>query len=491
MTFLDLLILTPELFFINFLLIFLWLSLYVRYKLPSNALSSSFSTYSCFLLFLVITIILNQPFVEASALFLDFIINPLNKVLKIFTLIVSMIVILTCLDSDKLLSINRWDVEVNFVRLLIISASLLIISINDFIYLFFCLEIYSLATYVLIGYRSKISVFSAESSLKYFILGTAFSVLIGYAIAIFYWTTGLTNFTSLELYLTFTSDTAYKFLNFDLFPLAVILLLVTLFFKLAAAPFHFWAPDVYEAAPTTSTYFLFVVPKIALLSILIKLSFLFSLYVGIFALLLSGTLSLLLGAIGGLFQTKLKRLLTYSMINNNGFFLFALAIPNIYGVVFLLFFLVIYTTTLLGLFTSLLSLRLNTTFVSLKNIWSWVNLFFINRVQSVFTSLLLFSSAGIPPLVGFITKFLILFVLILNFTDLHYLVVVALVVAPLSCFYYIRLVKVMGFTKKQNWLFIRPLSNTSAYVLSLCIVSLFLFFICSGTLINIIILTLI
>jgi proton-translocating NADH-quinone oxidoreductase chain N len=405
--------------------------------------------------------------------------------------LLSIVVILTSAGGEKLLSINKWDAEVNTIRLLTIFALLVIISINDLIYLFFALEVYSLAAYILIGYRGKISVFSGEAALKYFILGTVFSIIMGYSIGLVYWETGLTNFTHLEVYLNLIVELpASKELSLDLISFAIILFLISLFFKLASAPFHFWAPDVYDGAPTSTTYFLFVIPKVALISILIKLSFLCSLYISFIALVISGVLSLIIGGLGGLFQTKLKRLLTYSMINNNGFFLFALAVPSLYSTVFIIFFLIIYSVSLLGLFTSIISLRLQTNYVSLKNIWSWTSLFFINKAQSIATALLLFSSAGIPPLVGFISKFLILFILILNFTNLHYLIIIALLVAPLSCFYYIRIIKVMAFTKKQNWLFLHPLSAVAAYTLSLTVMSLFVFFISSGLVINLIILML-
>jgi NADH-quinone oxidoreductase subunit N len=113
-------------------------------------------------------------------------------------------------------------------------------------------------------------------------------------------------------------------------------------------------------------YFLAVVPKIALLAILLKLSFLWDTSAVINIIIFAAVLSLVFGSIGGLFQKRIKRLLTYSMINNNGFFLLALASGGLYGFTFMLFYLFIYTFSLLGLFTSLQVLRLQSTLVSLK-----------------------------------------------------------------------------------------------------------------------------
>lgn len=490
MAVLDVVILIPELFFTNFILLGLWVSLYFRYKWQNNNdyLYRSLNNYGVFLLSLIVVFLLNSPASQATILGGAFNIDLFSFILKSLTLLLAILVILTTDSSDKNLSINKVEVEVNFIRLLMVLTMLLIISINDFIYLFFTLEVYTLASYVLIGYRST-TVFSAESSLKYFIISTVFSILMAYAIAVFYWVSGLTNFSSLELYLWLADVTASNFQSFDFMTVAILLFVISIFFKLAAAPFHFWAPDVYDGAPTSTTYFLFIIPKVALLSILIKLTFLYSINITFIIFVISGVLNFLVGSLGGLLQTKIKRLLTYSMINNNGLLLFALSFCNLYSVVFIVFFLIIYTFTLIGLFTSILNTRLRSTMRSIKNIWSWTNLFFISKTQTIVVSLLLFSSAGIPPLVGFIAKFLLLFVLVLNFTNLYYLTLIALFIAPLSCFYYIRIVKVMAFLKKPNWLFLSPLTGFSAYILSISFFSLIILFLVSGLVINIIILS--
>lgn len=493
MSFLDFLILIPEMFLINFTIILLWAGVYGRYKVNNNGqqLYLSFNLYSNFLILLSVFLLLNSSFDVATCLLNTYIIDNYTTGLKIFTLLASFFLLMSTMSSERPLSLSFTDIEINTLRLLVISSLLLLIGFNDFIYLFFALEVYSLASYILIGYRGKISIFSVESSLKYFILGTVFSIIMVYSIALIYWTTGLTNFSVLDLYLNFSGNSAYKLLDFDLMVVASILLLISLFFKLGAAPFHFWAPEVYEGAPTIITYFLFVVPKIAILAIFIKLEFLFYATNTLWVVVVAAIFSMFIGALGGLFQSKLKRLLTYSMINNNGFFLFALSLLNSFSLIFIIFFLIVYVITLIGLFTSIINTRLQQSYIGLKNIWSWTSLFFINKTQSITTSLLLFSSAGIPPLVGFISKFLILLSLVLNSTSAYYLIIIALLVAPLSCFYYIRVVKTMGFTKKTNWLFIKPVSSISSYIISLSLISVFLLLLSSGLWINLIILAVI
>jgi len=124
-----------------------------------------------------------------------------------------------------------------------------------------------------VGYNGRFSVFSSEAALKYFIIGTIFSIIMAYGIALLYLSTGLTKLNLIELYTSF--GTGYLILNdINMLEIGSVFLLIGILFKLSAAPFHIWAPDVYEGASTTTTFFLFVVPKIALFILIINLNFL-------------------------------------------------------------------------------------------------------------------------------------------------------------------------------------------------------------------------
>jgi NADH-quinone oxidoreductase subunit N len=127
-------------------------------------------------------------------------------------------------------------------------------------------------------------------------------------------------------------------------------------------------------------------------------------------LILSAILSFFVGSLGGVFQKRIKRLLAYSAVSNNGFFLLALLVGNVYGTTVLLFFLVVYVFTLIGTFSSLqvIVLESNQDF-EVSNIWSWTSLVFVRKLLAISLVILLFSSAGIPPFVGFMTKFVLLF----------------------------------------------------------------------------------
>lgn len=180
MSFLDFLILIPEMFLINFTIILLWAGVYGRYKVNNNGqqLYLSFNLYSNFLILLSVFLLLNSSFDVATCLLNTYIIDNYTTGLKIFTLLASFFLLMSTMSSERPLSLSFTDIEINTLRLLVISSLLLLIGFNDFIYLFFALEVYSLASYILIGYRGKISIFSVESSLKYFILGTVFSIIM-------------------------------------------------------------------------------------------------------------------------------------------------------------------------------------------------------------------------------------------------------------------------------------------------------------------------
>jgi NADH-quinone oxidoreductase subunit N len=486
MSFLDVFLIIPEIFFINYIVVFLWVGLYLRYKTTGNTLFFTFNSYAIFLILQVIILFTNAPVDSATVLNNIYVVGNFELFLKLFTLITSLLTLLLIRGTTVIYNLTKFgfDIELETIKLIIISSMLFLISVNDFLYLFFILELYALSAYVFVGYKGKFFVFSSEAALKYFILGTVFSIVMAYSIALIYLATGLTNFSSLDAYLTVGVQTAFYWNYYDLLFYSVLLLLVSFFFKLAVSPFHFWAPDVYDGAPTTTMFFLSVIPKIAILGVLVKLTFLWATPTITLVIVFSAILSVVVGSIGGIFQKRFKRLLTYSMVNNNGFFLLPLTVMGLYGYIFMFFFLIIYTFSLIGLFGSLMSLKLQSTLTGLKNLWSWTNLFFINKLHAILTAILFFSSAGLPPLVGFMSKFLILCTLVLNSSNLYYLLILVLIFAPLSCFYYIRIIKIMAFSKKRFWIFLQTPTLLTSYLLSLSVVLLIIFFICSGLLLN-------
>lgn len=479
MKFLDIFITLPEFFFINVVTIFLFLGLYLRYITPTHLWAKTFGFYSIFLLILYLLLLINTNFENSFAFNTAYLFTITGLFLKILLLLFAILIFFVSIEAEKTYKNYDAVLEIWFIRLLVIFSLNLVISANDLISIFFALELYALSSYILIGYRGKFSVFSSEVSIKYFILGTVFSIIFVYGISLFYMSTGLTNLYDISAFINLAGFSSVDKFN-NLNRCAAIFLFIGVLFKLAASPFHFWSPDVYDGSPTTMVLFLATLPKIALLALLMKLNFLLEVFDLSTLLFTCGILSVLIGSIGGLFQKRIKRLLAYSMINNTGFLVLAVSIFSITSASFVIFFLIMYLLTLIGLFGVILSLRPVKTSSLIKNIYGLSNLFFINKALTVSLIIFLFTSAGLPPLVGFLSKFFVLLSLVNFNSQLFYILVLILILAPLSGFYYIRILKFLSFNKKRYWIFFYPISTPLAYIVALNVFLAFLSFWLSG-----------
>jgi NADH-quinone oxidoreductase subunit N len=248
-----------------------------------------------------------------------------------------------------------------------------------------------------------------------------------------------------------------NFIGFILF--GFILISISLFFKLTVAPFHLWALDVYEGCPLFIMIFLSILPKFIFFIIIFKLYYIifFSLtnYLTIYFLIIAG-LSFIIGSIGGLYQLKIRRLLVYSMIYNNGYFLLMLANPSLFNMTALCYFLVIYILNLLGLFICIIALRSAITGKQITSIYSLTNLLRINPLIAVSFIFLLFSLSGIPPLIGFFGKFYLLYTGFNN--EFLFIICLGLFTSIINTFYYIKLIKIIAFTKNNSYIFFEPIS---------------------------------
>jgi len=213
-------------------------------------------------------------------------------------------------------------------------------------------------------------------------------------------------------------------------------IIIALLFKLAAAPFHMWAPDVYEGSPTIVTAYFAIVPKIATLGILYQL--LFGPFSSLFSqlqpiLLVSALLSIMIGSLGAINQTKVKRLIAYSAIAHMGFMLIGLSTGAQSGLLATFVYIVIYMITSFNTFAFVLSLN------SPNYISQLTGLSRYNPILAITFALCLFSMAGVPPLAGFFSKYLILLSAIGN--GLYFVAFIAIIFSVVGSFYYLRLIK--------------------------------------------------
>ena len=348
---------------------------------------------------------------------------------------------------------------------LVIFGLILLVSVNDFLAFYLTLELQSFSLYILATYK-QFSNFSTEAGIKYFILGAISSGLLLFGISLIYGLTGILNFNELEFFLL------HNFFNFDLFYIiglvfAFFLILSGFFFKIGAFPFHSWIVDVYEGVPTLSTAFFSLIPKIAILSLLIRFSFNFLNNIffnwGIIFIIIS-IFSTFIGTFGALFQIKIKRLFAYSAIGHVGFLMLGLSLFSINGLNSIIFYIFIYSLLVLNLFSIILVLR-KYNYKKLKLITDLISLNKNNLLLVSFLALSLFSIAGIPPLMGFYSKMYIFFSAV-EF-ELFFFILFMLILSMIGAFYYVRLIKLLFFDLNKNYIFLIEPTKEIAYIIVL------------------------
>ena len=441
---------------------------------------TNLSRLSLLTFLLTFLLLINNPIQNALLLYNTLIIDDFTSFLKGLILFSSFFCILMSLDYIKKESLNAFE----FIILLVLSTSsmLFLVSSADLISLYLAIEAQSLCFYVLAAMKRN-SEFSTEAGLKYFLLGAFSSGLLLFGCSLIYGFTGVTNFS--ELARIFTGGTQEILVSTTSLPaceLGMVFLLVGFLFKITAVPFHMWSPDVYEGAPTPVTAFFLIVPKAALFGVFLRI-FLESFYDFILPwqkiLLVTSISSMILGSIAALSQTRIKRLLAYSSIGHVGYLLAGFACGTIEGIQALLIYLFVYVLMNLNMFAFILCGMRREQIQTIPRIKYITDLAFLaktNPILAVTFTITMFSMAGIPPLAGFYSKAYLFFAAMSS--SLYVLALVGVLCSVLSCFYYIRLVKIMYFEAPKNWCsFSRiPVENAITLALSLFFIMFFMFY---------------
>ena len=389
------------------------------------------------------------------------------KVILTLTFIVWFFLSLTYVQQEKLNSFEYW-----IISLLGLAGMYFVLQANDFMSLYLSVEFQSLTFYVLTSFKRS-SEFSTESGLKYFILGAFSSALLLFGLSLLYSLTGLTNLT----------DYARFFSGFevDTYGAVVGLLFIctSLLFKLSAAPFHMWSPDVYEGAPTAVTAYLSILPKLGVITILSRLCFFTFHYNYSFwqpIILVSAYLSIFIGTFSAFYQKKIKRFIAYSSISHIGFFLIGFIGADTESFFSIVFYFLAYLIMSISIFFLVTSFR----YFQYPNHFQvrWINDFSglgqMNPILAFSLTLIVFSMAGIPPLIGFFAKLFVLLAAIQN--QFYSLSVVAVLVSCVGCFYYIRFIKLMYFENLATWKVLYPINKINSIFLGcLCFIIAFLF----------------
>ncbi len=329
--------------------------------------------------------------------------------------------------------------------LILMSAAgfLLMVDSENFIMLFIGLEIGSISLYALAG-LNRGDQLSNEASLKYFLLGSLASCILIYGIALVY--------VSLSISGVYETSIAISFIGADNIPLTtligIILIIVGLLFKVAAAPFQAWAPDVYQGSPTGYVGYMASIAKASSFIVLARLSAVsLNFVIEKFNLFFTAViiLSVLLGALFATNQTDLKRLIAYSGVIQSGFILSGISF-GVYGISASIFYLTTYIIQLIGVFTifSIISGQLSSNF----EISNLSGLFKENKFLTVTFSIFMLGIAGLPLTSGFVSKF----ILITNLWSYEkYILVTVLLLSTVAGFYfYLKPIWVAAVEKTDN-----------------------------------------
>jgi NADH-quinone oxidoreductase subunit N len=269
--------------------------------------------------------------------------------------------------------------------------------------------------------------------------------------------------------------------NLNLVYIGFMLICISLFIKLAIAPFHFWSLDVYEGSPNSTTFFFAVVPKIGLFVLLLRICY-SSFYCGFTSnwqlyFIVFAVLSIFVGSVGGLEQRKLKSLLAYSSISHTGYLLLCFSTSTVEGMQMMLYYLVIFMISGLCFWSVYLFIRQKRSFYFRKHNKELGDLVLLresNPMLALILAITLFSIAGIPPIVGFLAKIGIFLVVIRS--SAYLISILSILFSVASTFYYIRVIKILYFENILVGKLYYPISTKKSLLIA--ILSLSLIFLC-------------
>ena len=334
------------------------------------------------------------------------------------------------------------------LMLLSTLGMMLMAGANDLVMVFLGLELMSLPLYVLAGYFRTNS-YSSEAGMKYLLLGAFSSCFFLYGIALIYGGTGTTELTKIA---------SSQLTNNMLVVVGMFLLIVGFGFKVGLVPFHQWAPDVYDGAPTSVTAFIAAGPKAAGFSAFFRVfieSFGSLEDEWILAITILAALTMTFGNLAAIAQRNIKRMLAYSSIAHAGYVLVALAAASQDGTSSAMLYLLVYCVMNVGAFGAIILTKTDDgdTF----EIADYAGLGFQKPVLAIFMSVMMFSLAGFPPTAGFIGKFYVFRSAVES--GRIWLVVIAAINTAISAYYYLRVVVTMYMKERRVELKVLPYSG--------------------------------
>jgi len=355
----------------------------------------------------------------------------------LFLILIGVALLLGSLVADGYLRREGLNGPEFYVLAMLSGAGGMFMSVaNDLIVVFLGLETLSIALYVLAGYHSRRRE-SSEAAIKYFVLGAFSSAIFLYGVALVYGATGSTNLVSIATYLS-----QNVIVTNGILLAGIAMLIVGLGFKVAAVPFHNWSPDVYQGSPTPVTGYMAAVAKAAGFAGLLRV--LFSAFGSMRTdwqpvIIVLAALTLVVGAVGAMVQTDVKRLLAYSSINHAGFVLVGLAAATTAGISGSLYYLFTYTFVVIGSFgvVSVVGRQGD----GHHQLEDYRGLSRRNPFLAAVFSLLLLAQSGVPFTTGFLAKFYVISSAVQARS--YPLAILSILTAVVGAYYYLRLIFIM------------------------------------------------
>lgn len=363
-----------------------------------------------------------------------------------------------------------------YISLIMLSVlgMLLIISSSNLLMLFLSLEVQALSFYLLTSYQ-RTNERSIEAGLKYFIFGAFSSGILLFGSSLLYGTTGLFYFEDFPILLS--NFALGEHIPVNLFFLSLLFIFMGFLFKLYAVPFHVWVPDIYEGSPTHITALFATAPVLAIFGIFARLTnvtfydlipYWNSLFV------FCCILSMVVGCLASIYQKKIKRLIAYSSIGHVGFFLLGISVGTPEGTQASFFYVFGYIIMTVCFFAVLLSLRKKQDGQLIENLKDFHLFYKINPMLAFSMAMVLFSMAGIPPLLGFFSKFYIF----LNASEhsLYVFLVIGVITSAISSFYCLNCIKIIYFESSKEWTLFDQVEKSNAIIIGISFFALVFFF---------------
>ena len=435
----SLLVALPEIFLLSAIVVVLLLDLFLTkgFKQVTYYLTQ----ISLFITGLLAFNLIGHP--ETVIFSNSFVLDDMASVFKVFMMGSAMVAMVY--SRHYLTQHDLFRGEYFVLVLLSILGMMVMVSGYSLLTLYLGLEILSLSLYTLIAIARKRSG-AIEAALKYFVLGAIASGLLLYGMSMIYGISGSLNISEIS---AFASDANLASRETLIINFGLVFLVIGIAFKLGAVPFHMWVPDVYQGSPTSVTMFISTVPKIAAVAMLVRL-----LVDGLGAMhpywsdlfMILALLSIALGSVVALMQTNVKRMLAYSTISHVGFVMLGFVTGVITGYGAATFYILVYVLMSLAAFGVII--LLNKKGFEAEEISDYKGLSKSSPWFALMMLVVMLSMAGVPPFIGFYSKFFILQqVISAGFVTVA---IIAVVFAVISAYYYLQIIKSMYFNDAEQ-----------------------------------------